>query len=330
MEDNAEFPWEICYHVAKKAAERVKPPVFGQELLNSQVRASAEAGNSSALAHWLSKGGAINGADEFGYTALHWAACNGHVRIVKELLDGGANARAVTSQGRTAMEMAESWGQMEGGGVEPEHVQIMGMLEQAKDDDQGMEAEDFDRLVGSEAVDTMANTLQKVRKEVAAEARAKGIELKPEDAALDLLRYAPENPPKAPPSASSQRPVWEVGDGDDPWEDPGRESPDAKGAKEAEWAQMFERTLEEKLDEDRGTWRAYERADNLRKLREKGPKALDIDWEKLLEEDEEEDDIGKEGWDERLKAAMQYTGADRSVEIQEAIDEQDDDDDESA
>eukprot|EP00961_Rhodomonas_salina_P097508 1311319-Rhodomonas_salina.2 len=65
-------------------------------------------------------------------------------------------------------------------------------------------------------------------------------------------------------------------------------------------------------------------------IREKGPKALDIDWEKLLEEDEEEDDIGKEGWDERLKAAMQYTGADRSVEIQEAIDEQDDDDDESA
>eukprot|EP00961_Rhodomonas_salina_P127878 1723905-Rhodomonas_salina.2 len=43
----------------------------------------------------------------------------------------GADGRVLTWSG------LQSWGQMEGGGVEPEHVQIMGMLEQAKDDDQG-------------------------------------------------------------------------------------------------------------------------------------------------------------------------------------------------
>lgn len=48
-------------------------------------------GNSSALTFWLEEGGNVNGADKNGFTALHWASCNGDAATVRQLLAAGAN-----------------------------------------------------------------------------------------------------------------------------------------------------------------------------------------------------------------------------------------------
>jgi hypothetical protein len=48
-------------------------------------------GNSSALTFWLEEGGDVNGADKNGFTALHWASCNGDAATVRQLLAAGAN-----------------------------------------------------------------------------------------------------------------------------------------------------------------------------------------------------------------------------------------------
>ena len=48
-------------------------------------------------------------------TALHWAAKNGHTQAVECLLEGGADAAAHDSFGRTALDLAQRYGQ--GGAV---------------------------------------------------------------------------------------------------------------------------------------------------------------------------------------------------------------------
>ena len=48
------------------------------------------------------------GAD--GCTALILAACQGHLRVVRALMDAGANLSCTDTQGRTAAEAAEAFG----------------------------------------------------------------------------------------------------------------------------------------------------------------------------------------------------------------------------
>lgn len=49
----------------------------------------------------------VNAIDQFGRTALHWAAERGDTALVKVLLDYGANFAAITPTGETALTLAE-------------------------------------------------------------------------------------------------------------------------------------------------------------------------------------------------------------------------------
>merc|ERR1739848_804221 len=49
----------------------------------------------------------INAAENNGWNALHMAACNGHVDTVKTIIEYGANPRARTNDGYTALELVK-------------------------------------------------------------------------------------------------------------------------------------------------------------------------------------------------------------------------------
>lgn len=53
---------------------------------------------------------AVNSANNEGNTALHWASLNGHEEIVKLLLSKGADADVVNKSGRNALSEAQSRG----------------------------------------------------------------------------------------------------------------------------------------------------------------------------------------------------------------------------
>ena len=51
----------------------------------------------------------MNVVKRYGYTALHLAAEDGHVDVVKVLLQNGADVNAVDSKDQTALQMAARW-----------------------------------------------------------------------------------------------------------------------------------------------------------------------------------------------------------------------------
>ena len=44
--------------------------------------------------------------DEYGWTALHWAALNGHKEVVQLLISNGADVNAKNSDGKTPADLA--------------------------------------------------------------------------------------------------------------------------------------------------------------------------------------------------------------------------------
>jgi ankyrin repeat protein len=73
-------------------------------------------GNRVIIERYLGSGWDVNAQGEkYGRTALHLAAMNGHLEIVKLLLEHGADVNAKTEggfYGETAVEMAEHKGHM--------------------------------------------------------------------------------------------------------------------------------------------------------------------------------------------------------------------------
>ena len=139
--------WAECYRASKALAEREEPELTRQEFLNSQVALSAETSNCSALEFWLSRGGAVNGQDAQGYAALHWAACNGDGEMVRQLVEAGARPRTRTKQGRTALDMARSFGDMEDGSVDPKFAEVCEQIKTA------VATEPYDRLTADDMAD---------------------------------------------------------------------------------------------------------------------------------------------------------------------------------
>ena len=45
-------------------------------------------------------------SSQYGRTALHWAACNGHVEVAKPLLDAGACLEARDDRSKTPLQLA--------------------------------------------------------------------------------------------------------------------------------------------------------------------------------------------------------------------------------
>lgn len=66
------------------------------------IRASAEC-DHKLVAHCLERGADIHGRDEFGGTALHYAAEKRHLETVRTLISWGADAGSVDGRGRTPL-----------------------------------------------------------------------------------------------------------------------------------------------------------------------------------------------------------------------------------
>lgn len=72
---------------------------------------AAQYGELDRVVKILKSGTAIDARDNFGYTALHYAARNGHVDVCKLLLQMGADINAITKSGCvTALHRAASAG----------------------------------------------------------------------------------------------------------------------------------------------------------------------------------------------------------------------------
>lgn len=54
----------------------------------------------------------INARDEFGNTALHWASVNGHIAVVRELIQKGADVNAKNKTNSTPLHLASGSGQI--------------------------------------------------------------------------------------------------------------------------------------------------------------------------------------------------------------------------
>ena len=68
------------------------------------IHVFAVQGDVDGVARCLEFGADINAPGEHGFTALHEAATQGHLNVVKFLLERGANPRALNAWGETAFE----------------------------------------------------------------------------------------------------------------------------------------------------------------------------------------------------------------------------------
>ena len=118
--------WDECERTFPEYAVAYDECLTQEDFIDQQVQLAAEYGNMTALNFWIEQGGDVNSVDSRGYTALHWASCNGFSEVVDKLLERGANPRARTNQGRTAIEMAKAWGEAsERGPLLPEFEAIV-------------------------------------------------------------------------------------------------------------------------------------------------------------------------------------------------------------
>ena len=66
----------------------------------------AAVGNLEQVQRAIAEGNDVNASDDIGYTALHAAAENNHVAIVKLLLQHGADVTAAVTSGETPADLA--------------------------------------------------------------------------------------------------------------------------------------------------------------------------------------------------------------------------------
>ena len=93
---------------------------------------AAEKGNLSVLKSFVEhKRCNINIRDETGSTALIWASCEGHLEVVKYLVEKGADLEAKDNEGWTALMLASYYDRLEIVKVlkNPSHYQLRGRLE---------------------------------------------------------------------------------------------------------------------------------------------------------------------------------------------------------
>jgi hypothetical protein len=82
---------------------------------NEALRFAAKSGNIERLQDLVQRGGDPGSATSYGNTALHIAAIEGHLGVVRELLEGNkkVSATALTSRGESPLHYAAQWGRFE-------------------------------------------------------------------------------------------------------------------------------------------------------------------------------------------------------------------------
>ena len=83
-----------------------------QNIIGSELNIAAEIGDTTKIKNLLKKGVDINERDNFGRTALIYAALNGHDRIINMLLESHADIRAKDHFDQTAFIAAVNRGQV--------------------------------------------------------------------------------------------------------------------------------------------------------------------------------------------------------------------------
>jgi ankyrin repeat protein len=74
------------------------------------------------MTYCLDLGAEVDATDNYGETALHYAAENGHLDIVQKLIQADADMTILDSQGPTALDCALGAGPDEGEGYYPNIV----------------------------------------------------------------------------------------------------------------------------------------------------------------------------------------------------------------
>ena len=88
--------------------------VMTQEKLNEDLRYACRNSNVEIVKLLIIREGAnVNATNGYGQTALHWAAWNGYIEIVKLLIKYGANINFKDKWGRTALHYAACNGHTE-------------------------------------------------------------------------------------------------------------------------------------------------------------------------------------------------------------------------
>jgi ankyrin repeat protein len=95
------FALLLTMHLTRFSVAQVYPPGIAprdRALLDASI-----GGDSERAAALLAQGANSNIAQVGGRTALHWAAANGHSKVMRLLIDHGANVNAQDDTKRTAL-----------------------------------------------------------------------------------------------------------------------------------------------------------------------------------------------------------------------------------
>ncbi|KAH6721309.1 ankyrin repeat-containing domain protein [Leptodontidium sp. MPI-SDFR-AT-0119] len=98
------------------ATIEVHPPILSSHKPmtgKTTLHLSTKRGHDKIVRYVIECGAEVNSVDSAGRTALHYASAGGHAEIVGILLDAGADIDAVDGKGWTALHMAADCGHVE-------------------------------------------------------------------------------------------------------------------------------------------------------------------------------------------------------------------------
>ncbi len=109
-QEDADLDREVMQILGQAPGSAHDDPIPGTIQPGSSLEYWACVGRLDQVELELQNGADVNLADEAGYTALHAAAENNHVEIVRLLLEHGADRTAKVETGETALDYARANG----------------------------------------------------------------------------------------------------------------------------------------------------------------------------------------------------------------------------